>query len=294
MTDDERPRLGDMVVERALASREHVDLCLRHQCTLRASTQLQDRLLGQILIEKGLLTSEQLDALLTEQRGEPPEAPPPAEPAPDVASAIQEQIEAAEQEALEPARPPGLLARLGPVALLAVGGVAVVAVVAVLAWPAPPAQRVLVAYLRSCRESSRRPADGLAVERLGIVVRRFRIEKLLPTVCYDYSPQLDSPHLRQDQESWLDLLQSFDMAAGKRQALSFAAKLIPQALVPQKIHSLVVIVQPIRCFAFLKLPGARLFTKGTYDFLVVRVEAPRWTSGWRVAAYERAAARPRR
>ena len=61
-------RLGDLVVDRALVSREHVELCARIQELLRQQGGSHKRI-GEILVEKGLLTAEQLETLLEEMCG---------------------------------------------------------------------------------------------------------------------------------------------------------------------------------------------------------------------------------
>lgn len=120
------PRLGDLVVDLALASREHVELCARSQQRMMAQRGRRWPL-GELLVQKGLLKPEQLDALLEQQRalatGER-SAVPPAGSRRD--SLGQESPPVEQDEEAAPQRPPFRLRRthlavLAIIALAALG-----------------------------------------------------------------------------------------------------------------------------------------------------------------------------
>jgi hypothetical protein len=171
-------------------------------------------------------------------------------------------------------------------ALFLFAGLAVlVAVLAVWFWPAPAAERALAAYLKSSLETSVQADLTLAVADLGLTVREFRVESLLPTIRYDYTPEIKVFASRNERGTWADFLEAVEMPAEKRQALALFAPVLPGVLTPQKIGSLVLTAQPATCYLLFRPRGEQFFKKGTYRFLLLRAETPKWSSGWKVAAY---------
>ena len=283
-----KDRLGELAVEFGLVSREHIEHCLEYQRALRQRGDPEDKSIGDILVEKGLLKPGEVDQLLGDQRRLRHREPPPEKEPSEPPARVEDLRDVAEREATaeRPGRPLRLVL-LHPAVVASVVGLAVVGAAVALLWPAPAPKRALAAYLESCREGSRQPDPQLAIGDLGLTVRRVRVEQLLEPVRHDYARELGSLDVSQDQENWPDLLAQAPMPNAKRRVFRLIAPAIPEALVPEKIDSLVVTVQPIRCSGVLRLKSNKLFAEGTFDFLVVRVEAPRWTSQWLVAACDR-------
>ena len=280
-----KPLFGEIAVTRGLVSREHVDLCLRVQAALRARPTSHHKRIGEILHEKGLLTRDEIETVLRVQSGQSMRKP--------VIVTVPRQAPAREDErqggrTATPAGPSWLAATLGrvrPKHVVIAAAIPVVAIAVVKVWPAPAAQRALMAYLESCREGSVQPDESLAVADLGLTVRTFRVNELLPAVRHDYAPEINTNLSRLGKDNWADLLASVEMSDDKRRVLSLIASLIPASLTPTQIRSLAVDVQPIRCSLVYKPKGHPLFKSGACDFLMVRVKTPRWTSRWSVASY---------
>jgi len=275
-------RLGELAVERAFVSQEHLDFCLTVQKALREAGET-DKRIGEILVEKGLLRAEQIDLLLTEQAGDeaqqpPPESAPPASPPPRLPERPKPEPRDTQ------ATPRSLRDRLAPVVLTAL--VALLVYLIIRLWPAPAPQRALTAYLDSCHEGAIQPDVSLALTDLGLSVREFRVEELLRRIHHDYSPELKVFASRRDNGTWQDLLEAVEMPVGKAQTLKLVAGSLPEALTPRKTESLTITVQPIHCSLFCKRKGARFFTRGSYRFLVLRIDSAKWDSGWRVASCE--------
>jgi len=290
MSDAKRP-LGQLAVERAYVSQEHLDLCIEYQAALRQSGNRGAKRIGEILIDKGLLTAEQVERLLEEQVGTPPPrrvAPVPAAALMPRAADAADEIEFDEPVRKPPPTEPRFRLRRGHVVAALV--LAAIAAIAFLVWPAPAPRRTLVAWLTSCHVDSVQADNSLAAPGLDLRVRLFRIEEALPRTDHEFSAELSSLLARGDNSGWNVLLETVDMPPAKRSALGFAARILPENLSPQKAEELHVAVAPFVCRINFRVHGAKLFRSGTYRFFVIRVRTPRWTSRWRVAGYERAEA----
>ena len=276
------PRLGELAVERALVSQEHIDLCVKVQEALREQG-VTDKCIGEILVEKGLLKPQQVEMLLGEQVGEVREQAPPSP------AVIPHPPPPAPVERPEPERPRpepaegvvGLYVRR--VALAA--AVALLVVLAITFWPGPKVQRTLATYLESCREGAIQPKTHLAITNPGFVIRDFRIDEVLEPTAHDFSSEIKVFNSRHDKGTWKSLLEAVEMPVGKRQTLELILPGIPEALAPGNAESLTVTLQPVACHLFLKARNARFFKEGQYRVTMARIRSPRWDSGWRFAAY---------
>jgi len=270
------PRVGQLAVERALVSEEHVELCARIQEELVRQGKSKKRL-GEIMVEKGLLKPHQLDELLRLQADEAPEkpAPAPARPAP-------EPRKKAEPEPKEdgPARPAGKPSRA---LMLAVALLVVAGAIAFVLWPRGGARRALATYLDSCREGGR-PEAALAIGEPGLVVRRYSIEEIGKQAVYDFSAEARG--LPGDQPKWSDLVAVPALSDEQRQALQLALPILWKGPAPQEAGGLTVTLQPIVCQLLVKLPKASLFRQGSYRITMARCQAGSWDSGWKFARYE--------
>jgi len=273
-----KPRLGDLAVERALVSKEHIEMCAKVQAALRKAGESEKRI-GEILVEKGLIKPEQLEELLSEQYGEDSEEAPKPIPPPPRAEAPSKPSKPPEAEA-----PKASPASHG-LRLLVLLCIAIAVFAAWRLWPAPTPQRTLAAYLQSCSERSAVPKKELAIRHLGITVREFRIDELLEPVHHDYTAELKLFASRKDQGGWKEMLKSVEMPIGKRQALRLVAASIPEAITPQDAGTLQICIYPVHCAMLFRPKGARLFKERKCRFLVVRSKTAKWSSGWKVAAY---------
>jgi len=277
-----RRRLGDLAVERGLVSREHVELCVKYQNALRSDPSAESKRLGEILVGKRLLKPCELVALLQEQQGSGTDLPPRplklvARPEPD----SDPRGRAASRRAL-PRRPIPRWARyLALIPILALGGVAVGRL-----WPGPAVQRTLETYLRGRSEAAAERADYLAVRDLGIEVYDFRVEAVLPSVEHDYTSDIRACLGGRGLATWGEFPRAAVLSATQRRVLEFILPSLPLALKPHPIENLVVTVQPVRVSMFYRQAGERFFRHERCLFSVVRVDSPRWSFGWRVAAYE--------
>ena len=59
------PRLGDLLIEKGLITHGALEFCLKKQETLKAKGEM--KLLGQILVEEGLTDDDTLNTVVTEQ-----------------------------------------------------------------------------------------------------------------------------------------------------------------------------------------------------------------------------------
>ncbi len=270
------PRLGQLAIERALVSQEHVELCARVQEQLVRQGKSKKRL-GEIMVEKGLLKPHQLDELLRLQADEPAEKPGPAP-----ASPAPEPREKAEPEPKEdtPARPAAKPSRapMLAVALLVVAGAAAFAL-----WPRGGARRVLATYLDSCREGGR-PEAALAIGEPGLVVRRYSIEEVGKRTVHDFSAEARG--LAGDQAKWSDLVAAPALSDEQRQALQLALPILWKGPAPQEAERLTVTLQPIVCQLLVKPPRASLFRQGRYRITMARCRIGDWDSGWKFARCE--------
>lgn len=270
------PRLGQLAIERALVSEEHVELCARIQEELVRQGKSQKRL-GEILVEKGLLKPHQLDELLRLQASEATEKPKPAP-----ASPAPEPGKKAEPEPKEgtPARP---AAKSSRAPMLAVALLVVAGAVAFVLWPRGGAQRVLATYLDSCREGGR-PEAALAIGEPGLVVRRYTIEEVGKRAVHDFSAQARG--LAGDQPKWSDLVAAPALSDEQRQTLQLTLPILRKGPAPQKTEGLIVTLQPIVCQLLVKPPRAGLFRQGRYRMTMARCQIGSWDSGWKLASSE--------
>ena len=284
-----KPRIGELAVERALVSQEHLDLCVKIQQALHESHEHQGKRLGEILIEKGLLTTEDIEDLLDQQKeldaGTPPPAPAPPSDTPATATPSAARPAPRASGAAAARRP----ARLRRASIGAAVVLALVAAAMLLLRRAPAAQRTVSAYLESCRPGGGPPDRALAVGDLGLTVRSFRVTEALPAVTRDYSHELKSYAGHQGADTWEALLGAVPMPAAKRRALELAVPILPQGLTPRTAGSLAITEQTVRCAAHFRSKGKRLFAKGTLDVTAVQARTPHGASPWTVASYRKAA-----
>lgn len=274
-----KPRLGDLAVERAFVSKEHIELCAKVQQALRNAGETEKRI-GDILVEKGLLKPEQLEDLLSEQFGQEREdAPRPVTPLPAPRTPKPEK-----RPEPKPAAEPST-SGFNPSLIFLPLAVGLLIFLIVQFWPAPAAQRTLAAYLESSGEGAIQADRALALEDLALIVREFRVQKPLPAVRHDYSPELKVFVSRKDKGAWQEMIDGVEMSQVKRQHLALVAPHLPEALTPQNADALTITVRPIDCFLLFKPKGSSFFKRGDYRFLVVRIDCPKWTSGWKVASY---------
>ncbi len=272
------PRLGELAVERALVSQEHIDLCVEVQQALHVRG-VTDKRIGEILVEKGLLKPEQVEMLLSQQAGEIREEAPPA------ADIVPHPPEPPKPEPPAPKRRASAVGTHVRRLALAVVAAAVV-VLAIKLWPSSRGQRALTAYLDSCREGQVQPKGHLAVTHPGFVVRDYRIEGCLEPSDYDLAPELQVFNTSRDQGTWSDLLEAIEMPIGKRKAIELVLPCLPEALSPRKAGTLSITLQPIACRLFLKPRNGRFFSEARYHVTMARARSPHWDSGWRFAGYE--------
>ncbi len=284
-----RPRLGELVVDRALVSREHLDFCLAYQKALREDPAQEYKLLGEIFVEKGLLRQEELDGLLEELEnwGAPKRlAPSPAAPPPKPRRKKRRRKKS-RAEGPPGDTEPGAPARRGRTIEMFIAGAVVAAIVlAVKLWPDSGAQSALAAYLKSCAEEDGKPDASLVIGDLRIVVRHFEMAGVQAATRYDYSGELRAYGGLQGVVNWQELLAVTGMEGPKHQALSLIIPGFPGDLTPKNVGSLSITAQPIRCRLVFKSRGSRLFKKREFRFVMLKVVSSRWKSGWRVAAYE--------
>ncbi|NQT51510.1 serine/threonine protein kinase [bacterium] len=281
--------LGDLAVELCLISREHRDLCLGLQREAECNPNVDNKRLGEVLVERGLLASEQLEHLLQVQRGKC------ALPAfagerivfrkSDTSSVALPKITlAGEGRRTRPSNPAA-----GKRMKVAIGAVAAVVLVLLAAWwlwPRPGAQRVLVEYLTSCGEKVAQPKHHLATRDLGLAIRWFRVDQALPTERLDYSTELSRVAGRDKTLDWERFAGAAPMSAAKRRTLSLILPALPRGLAPHNVGSLVITVQPIECWLSCKPRGERQFKKERWRFLLVKAESDRWCLEWRVGGWQ--------
>jgi len=219
-------------------------------------------------------------------------APPVTE---EQREALRRSMEAAarqhdEQRAASAPPPPSRFSWLRPIHFAALGAAILAAALIVGLWPAPAAERTLVAYLRSCDEDAVEPDNSLAVRDFGLAVREFRDVVLLPARDHDYAQELETFARQEKGNGWADLLANLKAAQDKRRALALLAPSLPKDLGPRAIGSLRITAQPATCYLHFRQRGMGVYTEGRYRFLLLKAESPSWRSGWRVAACEPAGA----
>lgn len=278
-----KPSIGKLAVERALVSQEHLDLCVEYQRALGSNRDAPAKLLGEILVEKGLLKPEQVDDLLDQQSqlsGErpavkPEEAPPPPAEEPGPAP---HQPEPARRP--RPARWRPLYTRL---AVGAGGVLAVVLAVVLLLRPRSGPEATLAAYLASCREGSGGPDRSLAVGDLGLAVRTFAVTAHAPRLRLDYARELAAHAPKLTANTWAAFLKTGALSPTKARTLRLAVPMLHTNVRPKDVGSLTLVVQRIRCSAVFRTKGETLFTPGSLNCTLMRVETPSWRSPWKVA-----------
>ncbi len=301
-----RSRLGELAMARGLLTRPQLNACLRYQEDVRRLPGQEELRLGAVLVGKRLLTQAQLNGLLKEQSGGAaaaaaatvdlsPRSHAAGTPVTDeqreavrrsVDAAIQKQAER-EAAAVVEAANPKLVDRIRRVHVTIAGGIVAAALLALMLWPAPPAKRVLVAYLESSDESAVAPDASLAIADLALAVREFGDVRLLRSERYDYAEELAAFAQAKDlADDWWELLGAVPMPDGKYKALELLAPALPEELTPTKIGSLRITVQPATCHMVSKQRGMGMFAEGTYRFVVLKAASPSWQCGWKVASCE--------
>ena len=237
-----RHRVGDLAVARGFITRKQLNACLQYQKALQTIPHGEEQRLGQILYEKGLLTRAQLESLIIEQTDDladafaaaasdiPTSAPAPARAEPlsdEQRQLIRDQVQAARRPSGRERRRRGPRIRRAHVAIAA--GAVLAVVLALLLWPAPRAERVLVAYLEGCKEQSGQPSPELALLDIGLVVTEYGDVRLLPIARYDYSAELAALG---EEPTWEGLLGTPGMPPEKTAALA----LLVRALGEQRIR----------------------------------------------------------
>lgn len=284
------PRLGDLAVERALVSQEHINLCVKIQQILREQG-VADKRIGEILVDKGLLKAEQLEMLLEEQAArmkaeaaaqprppQPPQPRPTETPQPKAPSPPQ-------REPQGHGRPRRTAVRAFQVLALVAILAGVVGLVLGL-WPRGGPQRVLAEYLESCREDARQPKAGLAVGDPGMTIRDYAIGEVGEPTALDFGPELRLFQGRDEAGLWQDVAETVEMTLDKRQLLRLLLPALSKAPAPHRIKGLTVTLTPIRCKLFVRPAGEPFFRRGTFRITMARLESPTWDSGWRFATWE--------
>ena len=281
--------LGDLAVELCLISREHRDLCLGLQREAECNPNVDNKRLGEVLVERGLLASEQLEHLLHVQRGEKNQPAFAGERIvfrkSDTSSVALPKITLAAGERRTRPSSPAAGKRM-KVAIGAVAAVVLVLSAAWWLWPRAGAQRVLVEYLTSCGEKVAQPKHHLATRDLGLAIRWFRVAQALPTECLDYSAELSRVAGGSRTVDWERFAGAAPMSAAKRRTLSLILPALPRGLAPHNVGSLVITVQPIECWLSCKPRGERQFKKERWRFLLVKAESDRWCLEWRVGGWQ--------
>jgi hypothetical protein len=280
-TKQKTARLGELAVQMGMVSQEHLDLCVEYQRELHRAPGAPHQRLGEILVRRKLLTPEQVDRLL----------------------AVQKKLQSGEgvaSAAPEAGRPPASRGgrwnpfRLRPGLISCEFGAAHVLIIAILVPSVVlyalssrpgPSHRSLVRYLESCSEDSVEPDETLAVRKLRLLVRGFEIGRFDPVITHDYAAELRVLAARRAPSDWTKAAWSISMPEVKRSALLLAAPMLPERLTPANAERLTIRTQAAACRATLKPYGGKAFTTGACRFLMIRVESPRWDSGWRVADY---------
>lgn len=282
---DGKPTLEQLVVERALVSREHLELCLAYREALREDPTKEAKTLGDILIEKGLLRQNELDQLEEElqtwesarpRRQAPVAAPPKTPGKPDKAPAPQEAEGEGEPAEVRPRKSVGTIA--------VIGAVAVAVALGAYLWPASGGEQALSAYLESCAPNSE-PKSDLAIGDLGIVVRTFEIAETDSPTPFDYRGELRAYGGNQGVLNWQEFLDVTGLTGEKRRALAQVLPAMPGNLKPENVGSLAITVQPIRCRLVFKPRESKLFKRAQATFTVIKVESSHWNPGWKVTGY---------
>ncbi|MFP4057123.1 MAG: hypothetical protein ACLF0G_09670 [Candidatus Brocadiia bacterium] len=302
------PDVGELAVARGLVGREQLDSCIEYQEAIHRPGPKDNRRLGQTLLRAGLLSREQLASLLArparkEPQGREAAQRPPAQfrrdhpVSAETRETLRQSVEAAARkrrsavaERREEPKVASLAARLRPLHFAIVALVLAAGLLVVAFWPAPAPRRTLEAYLHSADEMNVAPDPSLAVGDLGIAVRNFSDIALHGAHTYDYSAQLAVlGEEEQDVRSWEDFLDRAELPADKAEALRLLLPAIPEGLGPKEMRELEITVQAATCRLDFKRRGTGHYEQGRYRFLLLRARSPQWSSGWRVASYERAA-----
>ena len=289
-SDGRKPTLAGLVLDRALVSREHLAMCLAYQKALQADPQYVHTTLGEILVEKGLLREEDVQAMEEELADwGKPKAMKEVAVAPPAKAAGTPSREAGKRHKRTPAAEPGSdekpgTSRKSHTLLIALfGGVIVALFLAMKFWPQTGGKSVLGAYLTSCREGGQ-PNQKLATVDFGIVVRQFEVQSIGEGVRYDYGGELRAYGGSRGVVDWTEFLAVSGMEGPKHRVLSALIPGLPGNLTPQNVGSLAVTAQKIRCRLVYKLKDKRLFRKADIEFTLLLPQSSRWNPGWLVAA----------
>ena len=305
-------RIGELAIAHGFISHEQLDACLEYQETIHRLPGEDDQRLGRILVSKRLLTPAQLKELLGKQQAGAAAVAAAAiditAPAKRSAPVTEEQREALrrivedaarkqtekERRAARTAAIPGPLRRVRFQHVLLVMLLAVGALVVVKLLPPPASQRAFYAYLKSCDEAAAAPDPTLAFADFGLAVRSFSDVAFLPGADYDYGPELQALADQTQLKSWAELLERVTMPDPKRDALALLVPHLPGSLGPRDVRSLRIHLRPAECDLVFRRRGMAVFLEGRYRFVLLKVDSPAWECGWKVAAFEPAAARKKK
>jgi hypothetical protein len=299
-----RLRVGELAVERGLVTLEQLDACLEYQENIHRVPGQPDRHLGEILVEKRLLTAAQLERLLGDQQEPSAQAAAAAIQLPrgrrarstpiteEQRETLRRTVEAAHRQKAQRVAeavpvPPTLLRRVVRPIHFAYAAAALILLMAIIAlWPAPSAKRTLEAYLESCDEAAVAPDASKAVTDLGLAIRQRGDVTLLPEADYDYTKELQTFAGQGQGNEWKDFLDGVAMPEEKKRALNLLMPAMPGELGPRTIGSLRIRVQPAVCRLVFKRRGMGVYSQGHYRFLLLKATSPSWRCDWKVAAYE--------
>jgi len=298
--------IGDKAVARKFTTAAELSACKPYQQALLKSPPPDARFLAMLLVQNGLLTKEQYNALL---QGEAP-APPPKQNARGTdprqfkrdhplsqakRDAISQHVKAAASHHEDMGRRRRQLADEGPSATqlplkwFVIPPLVIFAILLIIfLWPAPEPTRVLEAYLKSADERNVAPDPALAVADLGIAVRRFGNLELERAVRYDLGVYIQTFVNAQAGAEWTDLLAKADLPKPERRALELLLPAIPAGIRPADMGALQITVQPILCDVDFRRRGTGFHNTGRYRFLLVRARGAKWSSAWKIASYEMA------
>ncbi len=297
-----RQPIGDRAIARGYITRAQLDACLEYQMALNDASGTDDRRLGRLLVAGGLLTAQQLQALLGVPQREtaPAQGEPPGPDHPigeQQREALRRTVEAAARKQAErkkvttrmlPIPAPLLRLRLTHLVL-----VLVLALGALIVWrmrPPPEPARVLATYLESCSVEALAPDSRLALRDLAIDVGRIGPVRLGSPTTHDYAAELQTFADGKRGKTWYHLIQLLDMPDDKRRALWLAAPAFPDSLAPRDAAQLAITVLPATVALDLKPRGIGSFREARCRFLLVSARSGDWQLGWRVGSYEQLAA----
>ncbi len=279
-----KPTLEELVVERALVSREHLELCRAYREALREDPAKEAKTLGEILVEKGLLRQDELDRL--EEQLQAWDRAPARREAPSTAAPKAARKPSKGPPPKEPMEEEPEVRRRKPTLAIAVAAAAALAAaLAAYLWPSSGGERALTEYLESCTGDSP-PKSSRAIGDLGIVVRTFEIAEAGSPTRFDYGGELRAYGGNQGVLNWQEFLDVTGLTGPKHRALASALPAMPGNLKPKNVGSLAITVQPIRCRVVFKPRDSKLFKRAEVTFSMIEVETAHWSPGWKVAGYK--------